>query len=205
MQTEDLDRPAHTRLQEDDESKESLGQAHLERELLEARTILVSGPVTDRMCRAVVARLLLLESMDAEAPVTVYVNSPGGSADSGFAMYDMLRFIRCPVRTIVNGLCASAAVLVFLAGDAGARLSLPHSRFLIHQPSTAGQGTASDLHITAQQVLKLRDRYNEIVAEATGKPAEKILQDASRDFWLDAAEAVDYGLVDRILASRNEL
>ncbi len=196
-----------TRQQDDEETQKREGpwSPGIEHELLESRTLLVSGPVTDKMCRTVVGQLLLLEDKDPESPISVYINSPGGSADSGFAMYDMIRFVRCPVRTIVNGLCASAAVLVFLAGDRESRLCLPHSRFLIHQPSTAGQGTASDLRITAQQVLKLRDRYNHIVSEATGKKEAEVLEDASRDFWLDAEEAVDYGLVSRILTRRSEL
>ncbi|MCA8969395.1 MAG: ATP-dependent Clp protease proteolytic subunit, partial [Planctomycetes bacterium] len=108
-------------------------------------------------------------------------------------------------RTIVNGLCASAGVLVFLGGDKDSRLTLPGSRFLLHQPSTAGRGTASDLHITAQQVVKLRERYNRIVSEATGRPEDEILEASKRDFWLSASEALEYGLVDRIVTSRTEL
>ena len=179
--------------------------APLEQDLLDARTILVHGPVDDKLAAALAARVLILEDRDSEAPITVYVNSPGGSADSGFAMYDILRFVRCPIRTIVNGLCASAGVLVFLGGDDGSRFTLPGSRFLLHQPSTAGQGTASDLHITAQQVIKLRERYNRIVSAASGKPESEVLEASKRDFWLSANEALEYGLADKILEKRSEL
>ncbi len=177
----------------------------LERDLLEARTVLVSGSIDDKLCASVVARLLILENRDPDAPVTVYINSPGGSADSGFAMYDMLRFIKCPIRTVVNGLCASAAVLVFLAADEGGRLTLPGSRFLLHQPSTMGHGTASDLRITSEQIVKLRESYNQIVADATGRPLEKVLDDVSRDFWLSASEALEYGLANKIIVRHAEL
>ncbi|HMQ23177.1 MAG TPA: ATP-dependent Clp protease proteolytic subunit [Planctomycetota bacterium] len=188
-----------------EEPKAPKSMAPLEQDLLEARTILVHGAVDDKLAAGLAARVLILEDRDAKAPITVYVNSPGGSADSGFAMYDILRFVRCPVRTIVNGLCASAGVLVFLGGDKGSRLTLPGSRFLLHQPSTAGRGTASDLHITAQQVVKLRERYNRIVAEATGRPDDEILEASKRDFWLSASEAKEYGLADRIVTTRDEL
>jgi ATP-dependent Clp protease protease subunit len=145
---------------EDDEDKEEGKEEKkdsgflLEKSLFDARTVIVSGPIDDKLCTATVAKLLALEGKDAEAPITIFINSPGGSADAGFAMYDMIRFVRCPVRCVVNGLCASAAVLVFLAAPKGQRFSLPSSRFLLHQPSTGAQGTASDLEITAQQIVQ---------------------------------------------------
>jgi ATP-dependent Clp protease protease subunit len=193
---------------DEDEKKDEVKKpvpAPLEQDLLDARTILVHGPVDDKLAAALAARCLILEDRDPDAPITVYVNSPGGSADSGFAMYDILRFVSCPIRTIVNGLCASAGVLVYLGGDEGSRFTLPGSRFLLHQPSTQGRGTASDLHITATQVIKLRQRYNQIVAAATGKPEDEILEASKRDFWLDAEEALAYGLTDKILVKRSEL
>jgi ATP-dependent Clp protease protease subunit len=196
---------------EDDEDKEEGKEEKkdsgflLEKSLFDARTVIVSGPIDDKLCTATVAKLLALEGKDAEAPITIFINSPGGSADAGFAMYDMIRFVRCPVRCVVNGLCASAAVLVFLAAPKGQRFSLPSSRFLLHQPSTGAQGTASDLEITAQQIVQLRESYNGIVAEAADRPAEKVLEDVHRDFWLDAAAAKDYGIVDRVLQERAEL
>lgn len=184
----------------------SKGDSNLiERRMLEARTLMITGPVTDKMAAYCSSRLMVLEQMDAEKPITVLINSPGGSADSGFAMYDIMKFVTPPIRTIVNGLCASAAILVFLAGRKGQRFAMPNSRFLIHQPSTAGRGTASDLDITAREILKLRDAYNKIIGESTGHKMDKVLEDARRDFWLSAAEALEYKLVDRIIQHRQEL
>ncbi len=194
--------------EEEEQEEEKKGQDTpilIEKKLLDSRTLIISGPVTDKLCTSVISRLLVLEEMDPKGEITAFINSPGGSADSGFAMYDMLKFISCPVRTIVNGICASAAVLVFLAGNEGSRLTFPHSRFLIHQPSTGGRGTASDLHITAQQVLKLRDSYNQIISDATGRSMEDLVEDAARDFWLSAPEAIEYKLADRIIKGRAEL
>ncbi|PIE22302.1 MAG: ATP-dependent Clp protease proteolytic subunit [Planctomycetota bacterium] len=200
---------AAPRLDDEDEKNEKDGKKDssylLEKNLFDARTIIVSGPIDDKLCTATVAKLLSLEDKDPEAAITIFVNSPGGSADAGFAMYDMIRFVKCPVRCVVNGLCASAAVLVFLAAPKGQRFSLPSSRFLLHQPSTGAQGTASDLEITAQQIVKMRERYNQIVADAADCPAEKVLEDVNRDFWLDASEAKQYGIVDRVLNDRSEI
>ena len=138
-------------------------------------------------------------------PITVFVNSPGGSADSGFAIYDLFRFSPCPVITVANGVVASAAVLIFLGSPPGKRVSLPNARFLLHQPSTAARGQASDIDITAKEIVKLRRRYNEIVSEATGKDLDQVGKDSDRDFWLTAEESKDYGLVNRIVTSRSEL
>jgi len=153
----------------------------------------------------VVAKIILLEAQNPKEMITLYVNSPGGDADSGFAIYDTLKFVSCPVRCICAGLCASAGVIIYLGSDKGERLSFPHSRFLIHQPSVAAQGQASDLAITATQIIKVRDRYNEIVAKETGIQAKQILKDANRDFWLTAEEAKEYKLIDRIITTRNEI
>ena len=177
----------------------------LERRLLEARTLLISGPVTDKLASYVATRMLVLERLDDKKPIIVMINSPGGSADSGFAIYDIIRFVTPPVHTVVNGLCASAAILILLAGDKGRRYSLPGSRFLIHQPSTTGRGAASDLDITAREILKLRERYNRIISEATGREMDKVLEDARRDFWLSAPEAIEYRLIDKIINERKEL
>lgn len=176
-----------------------------ERRLAEARILQVVGPISDKLARYCSTRLLVMEQMNPEKPITVLINSPGGSADSGFAIYDMLRFVRAPVITVVNGLCASAAILVQLATDKKRRFSLPESRFLLHQPSTMGRGTASDLDITAREILKLRERYNRIVAETCSRDIDKITEDTRRDFWLNANEAKDYGLVSKVIVRRSDL
>ncbi|MBI3268060.1 MAG: ATP-dependent Clp protease proteolytic subunit [Planctomycetes bacterium] len=176
-----------------------------ERRLLKARVILASEVVSDKMFRRIAAMALVMQDEDAKAPITVYIKSPGGSADSGFAIYDVLRFVKAPVRCIVNGLCASAAVMILMAAPRERRFSLPNSRFLLHQPSTSLFGTASDIQINANEILKLRERYNQIVSQETGRSLDSITKDADRDFWLDATHALEYGLVGRVLNRTTEL
>lgn len=177
----------------------------LEDRLLEARTLIIADEVSDTLYRRVATMLTLLERKDRKAPITAYVNSPGGSADSGFAIFDLFRFSPCPITTVANGVVASAAVLIFLGAPQGRRVTLPNARFLLHQPSTAARGQASDIDITAKEIAKLRRRYNEVVAEATGKSLEIVEKDSDRDFWLTAQEAVDYKLVNRVLTARSQL
>lgn len=196
--------PFHLSEPEEDEVREK-GSNYLDRHLIESRTLLLAGPVTDRMARDCSARVMVMERRDPDAPITVMINSPGGSADSGFAIYDLLRFVRPPVLTVVNGLCASAGILIALSTDKDKRFALPESRFMIHQPSTMGRGTASDLDITAKEIIKLRDRYNRIISEATGKKMEEVQEHAHRDFWLSAPEAQEYGLITKVITSRDEL
>ncbi len=177
----------------------------LEHELLKSRTIIISQAIDAQLAKYIYSALILLENEDPAKPITVIINSQGGSADSGFGIYDMLKFVKPPIITITAGLCASAAIIIFLAGDKNRRYSLPNSRFLIHQPSTSAVGPASDLEITANQILKIRDQFNLIIANETGQTLEKVTEDANRDFWLDAKQAVDYGLVSKIILSRDEL
>lgn len=192
------------RLAEDEDGKDEPGGALVKR-LLKARSILVSEQVSDKLARKVQTQLILMQQEDEKAPITVYINSPGGSADSGFAIYDALRFFKPPVRTVVTGLCASAAVMIYLAAPRERRFSLPNSRFLLHQPSTMVLGTASDIRISAEEIVKLRERYNVIVAAETGKSAEQVTRDADRDFWLSPEDARAYGLVGKIIKNYGEL
>ncbi len=177
----------------------------LDKELLESRTLVISQAIDAPLARNVYSRLILLEKDSVEKAITVIVNSQGGSADSGFGIYDMLRFVQCPVITLTAGLCASAAVIVFLAGEKDRRFSLPNSRFLIHQPSTSAVGPAADLEITANQILKIRDQFNSIIAQETGKDIKTVTADSNRDYWLTAQEALEYNLVSKIITSRNEI
>lgn len=177
----------------------------IDRELLETRTIIISQGIDSELAKSIYSRLILLEKESKQEPITVIINSQGGSADSGFGIYDMLRFVEPSIITITVGLCASAAIIVFLAGDKDKRFSLPNSRFLIHQPSTSAVGPASDLEITANQILKIRDQFNFIIANETGQDVKRITEDANRDFWLTAPEAVEYGLVSKIIRGREEL
>jgi ATP-dependent Clp protease protease subunit len=192
------------RLSDEDDSKDDREGGLLKR-MLKARSILISEPVTDKLARKVQSQLILMQQEDEKAVITAYINSPGGSADSGFAIFDALRFYKPPVKTIVTGLCASAAVLIYLAAPKERRFSLPHSRFLLHQPSTMVMGSASDIQISAEEIVKLRERYNQIVAAETGKTADDATRDADRDFWLSPDEAKQYGLVGKIIRNFGEL
>lgn len=173
--------------------------------LMKSRTILISQAIVPELTERVLAQLLLLEQEDSDDPIKVFINSPGGSADDGFAIFDMLRFVSCPVKTISAGLTASAATIVLLATPREYRLSLPNSRIMIHQPSVGVQGSASDIKITAEQILKLRTRANELIASETGQALQKVEDDTNRDFWLSPSEALDYGLIGRIVSSHKEI
>jgi ATP-dependent Clp protease protease subunit len=192
-----------------DDSEETKNQGtdgeRLTNKLIDARTLIVAEEVSDTLYRHVATMLTLLERRDPKAPITVFVNSPGGSADSGFAIYDLLRFTSCPITTVANGVIASAAVLIYLGTNKERRFSLPNARFLLHQPSTATRGQATDIDITAREIVKLRTRYNQIVHEQTGKPVEQVTKDSDRDFWLTSNEAAEYGLVGRLIQRRAEL
>ncbi|NUO51203.1 MAG: ATP-dependent Clp protease proteolytic subunit [Polyangiaceae bacterium] len=177
----------------------------LTNKLIDARALILADEVSDSLYRHVATMMTILERRDPKAPITVYINSPGGSADSGFAIFDLLRFSPCPILTVANGVVASAAVTIYLGTPKERRVSLPNSRFLLHQPSTAMRGQATDIDITAREILKLRARYNQIVHEATGKAIEQVTKDSDRDFWLTATEAADYGLVGRVIKRRAEL
>lgn len=173
--------------------------------LLKQRVVMIAKPVDRLLMERVSSALLLLDGRDRQKPITVFVNSPGGDADSGFAIYDVMKFVQAPVRTICAGLAASAGVPIFLGGRKGMRFSLPNSRFLLHQPSMQAMGAASDIEITANEIERIRTKYNRIIQEETGKPAEQVRADCNRDFWLSAQEAVGYGLVDRIVLSASEI
>ena len=173
--------------------------------LLDARTLIIAEEVSDVLYRKVATMLTLLERKDKTAPITVFVNSPGGSADSGFAIYDLFRFSPCPIITVANGVVASSAVLIFLGGEQGKRVTMQNARFLLHQPSTATRGQASDIDLTAKEISKIRRRYNEIVADATGRDFALVEKDSDRDFWLSAREAVEYKLANAVVLKRAEL
>ncbi len=194
---------------EEDEEEEGASQGEeedkLQEKMLKTRTILVSEAISDELAKKVYQHLLVLEADSKEKPITVIVNSPGGEADSGFGIYDMLRFVEMPVQSIVAGLCASAGVMVYLGGDEGKRFTLPNSRFLLHQPSSQSFGQASDLLIASDEIIRLRKQYNQIVADVTGKDLKAVTKDADRDFWLSAQGAVDYGLATKVINSRKDL
>jgi len=191
---------------EDDEKERTPKIADfLGKSLLERRIIMVAKPVDRELMAQITSQLLVLNEDDPKAPITMYINCPGGDADSGFGIFDAMRFISAPITTVCAGLAASAAIIIFLGGSKGKRFALPNCRFLIHQPSTRAQGPASDLEITANEIIKLREQYNVIIGKECGKTAKQVEKDANRDFWLTAKEAVDYGLASGIVDSLSKL
>ncbi len=186
----------------DSEKKEDKAENKgLQNEILDSRTIIVSEEVSPELAKKVFQQLVILNRRSEKDPVYVYINSPGGCADSGFAIYDMLRYFKAPVITICSGLCASAAVMIYLGADKGKNYSLHNSRFLLHQPSTGIRGSASDIEITAEEINKIRERYDGVVSDITGKSKKQVAADADRDFWMSAQEAKKYGLVTKIITS----
>ena len=200
---QDLDRIEED--EEEDENKEDKGSEFLGRSLIKARTILISDPVDHKLTTRVIAQLLLMDSEDAEKPIKVFINSPGGSADDGFAIYDMIRFVRPAVKVVSVGLSASAATVIMLAAEKKHRFALSNARIMIHQPSMQYYGRAEDIKRTAEQILKLRERINELYAEETGQPLDKVVEDTDRDYWMTADEALDYGLISKVITSSDEL
>jgi ATP-dependent Clp protease protease subunit len=190
---------------EHEEQKEGRMADFVGKSLLDQRVIMVAKPVDRELAATVIAQLLILDARDPAAPITVYVNCPGGDADSGFGIYDAMRFIRAPVTTVCVGLAASAAVIIFVGAAKGRRFTLPHSRFLIHQPSSYSQGAASDIEITANEIIKTRDLYNQVLSKETGRSDKQILKDVNRDFWLSAKEAVEYGIASSVVDSLDKL
>ncbi len=191
--------------EDEEEEEEYAPRKHLTDRLLESRIILLAEPISSELAEDIIGRLLLLDAEDPAAPIDLYINSPGGSVDAGFAIYDMARFISAPVRCICAGLTASAAVIILMAVEKANRLSLPNARFLMHQPSGGVRGSTADVKIEADEILKIRRRINELIAEETGQPVEKVEQDTRRNYWMSAEEAREYGLLERIVASKGEL
>lgn len=184
------------------------GEGFVLKKLLSSRTVLLAGGVDTRLARRVTNQLLLLEADDPNAPITLLMNSPGGSVSDGFSIFDMIRFVRPRVRIVCTGLCASIATVILAAPpDKADRLTLPNTRFMIHQPLIPMSvfGPASDLEITANEIIKTREKVNRILAEATGQPFEKVDRDTQRDYWMTALEAKEYGLVHGIVEDRAAL
>jgi ATP-dependent Clp protease, protease subunit len=173
--------------------------------LLKDRIVFLVGPVEDQVANLVVAQLLFLESENPDKDIHLYINSPGGSVTSGLAIYDTMRFVRCDVSTMCIGVAASMGAFLLAAGTKGKRFALPNSRMMIHQPSGGSRGVAADIEIAAREVLLTRDRLNELMAELTGQPKERIAEDTDRDYWMSADDAVGYGLVDRVQRPRREV
>ncbi len=176
----------------------------LEEKTFKARTVLLFGLVNDIVASGIVRRLLALDA-ESDAPIDMYVSSPGGHLESGDAVHDIVRYISAPVRMIGTGWVGSAATHIYLAVPKARRLCLPQTRFLIHQPSGGAGGQASDIAILAKEIIKARRRIAEVISRETGRSIESVLEDIDRDRWLDAKEAIEYGLVSRIITHKSEL
>ena len=209
--------PANIRFDDDDdddepEKKEKLADhgeardktAAIEERLFKARTVLIYGGIDQKLAREVSARLLALQSA-SDDPITIYINSQGGHVESGDTIYDMVKFVKPEVRMVGTGWVASAGAHIFLGAKKENRLCLPNTRFLLHQPAGGMRGQASDIQIEAEQIIKMRDRVNRMIAKETGQTIERINKDTRRNFWMTAEEAKAYGLVSRIIDNTSEV
>jgi len=176
----------------------------LESSLLKHRTLTLFGEISQRLAQRTAEKLLSL-SFESDDPITIYLGSPGGHVESGDTIFDMIGYIKPKVRVVGTGWVGSIATHIYLAPEKEDRLCLPNTRFLIHQPAGGFGGDASDIEIHAREIIKTRERINQIIAERTGQPLEKVAEDTDRDYWMSAEESVEYGLVGKIIASVDEL
>ncbi len=170
--------------------------------LLKDRIIILSEDVNDVTASLITAQLLFLESEDPGKDISFYINSPGGSVSAGMAIYDTMKFVKCDVSTICLGMAASMGAFLLAGGTQGKRLILPHAKVMIHQPSGGAQGQATDIRIVAEEIQKTKDMLNRLLAENTGRPYEEVCRDTERDYYMSAQEALDYGIVDKVITQR---
>jgi len=176
----------------------------MEEKLFKSRSISIFGGINEKLAKSVAQQLLAL-SEDNDDPITIYISSPGGHVESGDVIYDMIKFIRPTVRVVGTGWVASAATNIYLAAKKENRYSLPNTRYLVHQPSGGSRGDATDIKIQMEEILKTKQRINQIIANETGQPIERVEQDTDRDYWMSAEEAIDYGIVGAIISSIDEI
>jgi len=193
---------------DDEEEKDTNPAANpaalVENALFKSRTILLTGGIDFKQARMVCERMLAL-SAESDDPILLILSSPGGHVESGDMIHDMIKFVTAPVKVLGSGWVASAGALIYAAAQKENRYSLPNTRYLLHEPRGGVGGQATDVEIQAREIIKMRERLNKIFAEATGKPLEQIKKDTDRDFWMSAQEAVDYGLVNKIIRNRREI
>ena len=176
----------------------------MDEKLFKSRSISIFGQIDEKMARSVTEQLLAL-SADSDEPVTIYVSSPGGHVESGDVIYDMIKFIKPTVRVVGAGWVASAATNIYLAAKKENRFSLPNTRYLVHQPSGGSQGSATDIQIQMDEIVKTKARINKIISDETGRPLEQVEKDTDRDYWMSVEEAIDYGIVSKVIKSVTEL
>lgn len=173
--------------------------------LLKERIVFVGTPISDQTANLIVAQLLYLSSEDSETPIQMYINSPGGQVYAGLAIYDTMQMISNPINTVAVGVTASFGTVLLTAGTKGQRFALPHATMHIHQPLGGAQGQATDIEIQANEILRLRSKLNQILADHTGQPVDKVKEDTERDYWLNAEQATAYGLVDKVLEPNKKI
>ena len=187
----------------DAKTQESIFEV-MNKKFLETRQILLSGEVNKALAEKIVRQLLVLEAA-SDKPIYIYIDSPGGDVDAGYAIFDMIRFVKAPVYCVGMGLVASAGALILLAADKSRRVGLPNSHYLIHQPLSGIKGVATDIEIHAQELEKTKAKINDLIAQETGKPLEQVAKDTDRDYWLSATEALEYGLISKVVSKREDL
>lgn len=187
---------------ENEENKKK--EEPISEKILKTRTILLSGEVDKKLAEKVVSQLLILEGENNE-PIKILIDSPGGDVDAGYAIFDMIRFVTPPVYTVAMGLAASAGALILLAAPKERRLGLPNSHYLIHQPLSGIRGVATEIEIHAKEIEKAKNKINLLIAEETGKSLKQVEKDTDRDYWMNAEEAAEYGLISKIIKERKEL
>lgn len=190
---------------QDDDEKDIKRFDPIGEKLMKSRIIMITDTITKQLAQKTIGQLLILEQEDPEKEITVFINSPGGDADAGFAIYDMMKFIKPKIKNICAGVAASAAVIILLGTGKEGRVSLPNSRILIHQPSTGVHGTASDIQIEASEILKCREKINRMISDETNQEFEKVENDTRRNYWMSAEEAVKYGLISKIIQTHSDL
>jgi ATP-dependent Clp protease protease subunit len=194
--------------EDDDEDREKEEKVFLTdpfaNKMLRTRTILLSGEINKTLAEKTIRQLLLMEEIN-EDPIRIFIDSPGGDADAGYAIFDRIRFVKPDVWTIGMGLVASAAAIIQLASPKDRRVGLPNSHYLIHQPLSGIRGVATDIEIHAKELEKLREKINHLIANETGNPYEQVEKDTDRDYWMNSGEAVNYGLISRVITNRSEI
>ena len=189
---------------ENEDIKDSPRSGFMDEKLFKSRSITIFGNINDKVARTVTEKLLALAA-ESDDPITIYISSPGGHVESGDVVYDMIKFIKPTVKVIGTGWVASAATTIFLAAKKENRFSLPNTRFLVHQPSGGSMGDATDIAIQAQEIVKMKARINQLIADETGQPLKRVAEDTDRDYWMTVDEAVEYGIVGQVVSSITEI
>jgi ATP-dependent Clp protease protease subunit len=192
---------------QDEDSKDNTNPSRsgfMDGKLFKSRTITIFGNIDDKLARSVTERLLALAA-DGDEPISLYISSPGGHVESGDVIYDMIKFIKPEVRVIGTGWVASAATTIFLAAKKENRFSLPNTRYLVHQPLGGARGDATDIAIQAEQIVKMRARINQLIADETGQALDRVAKDTDRDYWMTVEEAIEYGIVGKVIKSIGEI